>query len=57
MDEAVKIKYLNLIKEIDKSVEILKDEISSIDNQKITLNERLKVLETQRDELKSHIGW
>lgn len=55
MDKAVKIKYINLISEIDKSVEKLKEEIDSVDSQKKTLNERLKILETQKEELKSHI--
>ncbi len=55
MDKAVKIKYLNLISEIDKSVEKLKKEIDSVDYQKKTLNDRLKILETQKEELKSHI--
>ena len=56
MDKDIKVKYLNLIKDIDKSVEKLKEEIDSIDLQKRTLNNRLKVLETQREELKSHVS-
>ena len=56
MDKAVKSKYLNLIEEIDKSVEKLKEEMDSVDYQKRALNDRLRILETQREELKSHIN-
>jgi chaperonin cofactor prefoldin len=54
MDKAVKIKYLDLIREIDKSVEKLKKEIDSVDCQKRTLNDRLKYLKLKK-ELKFNI--
>ncbi len=56
MDDAVKTKYIDLIKEIDIGIDKLKNEINSTDQHKKSLYDRLKVLEAQKEELKSHIN-